>query len=258
MLTPLLLIALAGAPRTVSSPNGKSSVAETHVVCPTKNEDARLAYNEGTELEKVGKVPEARAAYERAIALDPKYCDAMDNLGLSHRHAGQLDAAIGWYRKSIAVQPKNATARMNLGAALRMNNDLAGAAAAYAELVKALPKNPEGHYGLGSVLLEQGKPKDAIAPMLEAEKLYLAEASPYVGDARLVLAKTYYALEDWEPAAKYLAHVHQGLPNHRDVNLMLGTALARAKKPAQAKPHLAKAKELGATLPADLAELAGP
>lgn len=253
MLTTCLLLALAGAPpRTVSSPNGKTSVAETAVVCPTKNEDARLAYNEGTDFEKAGKIAEARAAYARAISLDPKYCDAMDNLGLSHRHAGELDEAIAWYRKSIAIQPKNGTSRMNLGAALRMKKDFDGAVVAYGELARVMPKNPEGHYGLGTVYVEQGKLKEAIAPLVEAEKLYVAEGSPYVGDARLALAKIHYRLEDWEPAAKYLTSVHQGLPNHRDVNLMLGIALARAKKPDQAKPYLAKAKELGATLPADL------
>lgn len=253
----LLAALLAAAPKTVSSPNGKTSVLETAVICPTKNEDARKSYNLGTDLERDGKVAEARAAYEQALKLDPKYCDAMDNLGLSYRHAGQLDEAIAWYQKSIAVQPKNGTSRMNLGAALRMKKDLDGAAAAYQDLVKVLPKDPEGHYGLGSIYVERGKTKEAIPSLLEAERLYLAEKSPYVGDARISLAKGYYAIEDWVGAAKYLELVYPAMPTNVQVNLMLGTALAKAKKNDKAKPYLVKARDLGATVPADLAAQVG-
>ena len=41
-----------------------------------------------------GKVTEGLAAYERALALQPRYGEALYNLGVAYTELGQLDRAL--------------------------------------------------------------------------------------------------------------------------------------------------------------------
>lgn len=252
-------LAVAGPPKpkTVSSPNGETSVMESPLVCPSKVTKAKELYNAGLDAEEAGDLQPARDLFQQALKADPKYCDAMDNLGLMYRRAGMLDEAIGWYRKSLQLQSKNGTARMNLAAALRMKNDLPAAATEYAALIKVLPDDPEGHFGAGAVALDQGKPAEAIAPLKEAERLYVAEGSPYVPDARTLLARAYTKLEKWAEAAKVLEALLAAAPGDAQLTLQLGTALVKSGKAAEGKRHLLRARAAGLTIEPDVAAKAG-
>jgi tetratricopeptide (TPR) repeat protein len=251
------LVNAAPPPKVVDSPNGETSVMTSELVCNTKNQKAGELYDKANDAEERGDLEEARKLFEQSVKLDPKFCDAMDDLGLMYRRQGKLDEAISWYRKSIALVSKNGTARMNLAAALRMKKDYPESAKEYSALIKVMPKNAEGYYGLGSVLLDQGKPADALKPLLEAEKLYLADRSPYVGDAQTMLGRAYFRTEAWANAVKYLELVIAASPNDGHLNLQLGTSLAKLKKGAKAKPYLIKARDQGATIPGDVAAEAG-
>ena len=257
LVVSLVVNAAPPVPRVVSSPNGQTSIMEAAMVCPTKNEKARKLYNDGNDAEEAGKVAEALKLFDAAAKLDPKFCDAMDNVGLMHRRQGDLDEAIAWYRKSLTVVSKNGSARMNLAAALRMKKDFDASAAEYAALIKVLPEDPEGYYGLASVKLDLDRPKEAVAPLLDAERLYLGMKSPYVSDARVLLGRTYLKLENWAAAAKYLALVVAATPNDANANLQLGTALVKLKKNAEARPYLNKVRALGGVVPDELATEAG-
>lgn len=252
-------LAVAGPPKpkTVSSPNGETSVMESPLVCPSKVVKAQQLYNSGLDAEEAGDLERARDLFQQALKADPKYCDAMDNLGLMYRRAGLLDEAIGWYRKSLTLQSKNGTARMNLAAALRMKKDLPAAATEYSALIKVLPEDPEGHFGLGAVLLDQGKPADAVKPLLEAERLYVAEGSAYVPDAQVLLVRAYTKLERWADAAKVLEALRAAAPGDAQLTLQLGTALVRSGKVAEGKRLLLQARAAGLNLEPDVAAKAG-
>ena len=47
------------------------------------------------------QLQEAEPLLRKAIELDPKYCDAMDNLGVVLRRLGNIEQAIEWYKRSI-------------------------------------------------------------------------------------------------------------------------------------------------------------
>jgi tetratricopeptide (TPR) repeat protein len=233
------------------------SVIEGPVICPTKSERARSLYNKGKEPQKAGNVAGATAAYEQAIQADPKYCDAMDNLGLIYRQTDRLDEAVRLYKQSIALAPLDGVARMNLAVAYRMKGQREQAVVEYAALVKVLPQDPEGHYGLASVYFELGKFREALVPAREAERLYLAAKSPYVVDARGVLGNAHFALDEWERAAHYFEQIYAERSEDPVLNLHLGVALVRLKKIESARKYLLKARELGKSVPPDIANLAG-
>ena len=59
-----------------------------------------------------------RALHERAIALQPDYAPAYNNLGAALRAAGRLDEAVARYRQALALKPDFASASYNLANAL--------------------------------------------------------------------------------------------------------------------------------------------
>ncbi|MBD0335859.1 MAG: tetratricopeptide repeat protein [Cyanobacteria bacterium Co-bin13] len=76
------------------------------------------AINLGSLLKQQGRLPEAIAQFEQAIAMDPDCAIAHFNLGVAHRAQGYLDPAIAAYRRAIELQPNYPEAYQNLGVAL--------------------------------------------------------------------------------------------------------------------------------------------
>ena len=57
--------------------------------------------------------------YRRAIALDPEYAFAHNNLGVFLRSQGRINEAEVMYRKAITLDPKYFNAHNNLGSLLQ-------------------------------------------------------------------------------------------------------------------------------------------
>jgi len=128
----------------------KSAIEES-ILCPTKNETARISYNNGLRLSGQGKPAKAMQEYQKAIELDANYCDAMDNLGQLLRSQGKLDEAIYWYKRSINLVPGNRAAHTDLAVAYRFQGEFDAAISEYQIVLKMNPRDPEGYYGLGTV-----------------------------------------------------------------------------------------------------------
>lgn len=117
----------------------------------------------------VEQEPELKiAAFQKAIALDPKSAIPYNELGNALRGQKKLDEAIAAYQKAIALDPKSAVTYYNLGSALRGQNKLDEAIAAFRKAL-SLPDNTSGtptahtlaHNNLGLLLQDQGKREEA-------------------------------------------------------------------------------------------------
>src|SRR3954449_11490518 len=91
--------------------------------------DADAWYELASDLE-LSDPAEARAAYEKAIALDPVHIDAYINLGRLLHEDGDLGGAEKHYRSALSADPTHAVAAFNLGVALDDLGSLADAAEA--------------------------------------------------------------------------------------------------------------------------------
>ncbi|MEM7769157.1 MAG: tetratricopeptide repeat protein [Cyanobacteria bacterium P01_A01_bin.37] len=77
------------------------------------------AYNNlGSVRQTTGDLEEATLAFEKTIAIDPKFAMGHFNLGMVLKSKGQLSDAIAQYRQAIQLQPDYAEAYQNLGVVL--------------------------------------------------------------------------------------------------------------------------------------------
>lgn len=99
---------------------------------------------------KSGRVPEARAAYERAIATSPESAFLYRELGVLERRAGNMEQAMSRLRRATELDPLDATAFVQLAELLESRQDFAGAGAAYRKAVELDP-SPEIEARLATV-----------------------------------------------------------------------------------------------------------
>ncbi|TAM54049.1 MAG: tetratricopeptide repeat protein [Paraburkholderia sp.] len=200
-----------------------------------------------------GRLQEARARYEAALARMPRHADAwhllgvvamqesryadaldsisraieispqavyFDNLGCALRSWGKLAAAVESHEQAVALDPNHFRAHNNIGMALL---DMRLPAAAAASFRKSLAINPdfaEAHSNLGNVLRELGEAEAAADHCRRAIALQPGFGQAYnnLGNA----LKTQNKLAD--AAACYL-QARSLLPQEPQVALNLGIVL---------------------------------
>ena len=130
----------------------------------------------------------ARAAYERALELDPGLAAAYTNLGALLAATGDLDGARDCFDQALLLDAEQPEARANLAALALRSGDPETAIAGYRELLRGCPDHLEGHYGLARALLEVGAKGPALAHLerfCEAvERLPAGEREPGLSQRR--------------------------------------------------------------------------
>jgi serine/threonine-protein kinase len=153
-----------------------------------------LHLSHGDALAGAGRFKEARAAYRKALALDPELDAARNNLGCLLNDAFQdFHGAADQFRACIRRDPGHAVAQGNLGHALCGLRDYEQAEAAFRRAIDLAPHRARGHADLGILVMEHLWPFERASSALEEavrlaprNVLYLmllAEARRFADDA---------------------------------------------------------------------------
>jgi tetratricopeptide (TPR) repeat protein len=167
----------AAVPASISPPRAMEDVVAKPEVAltPERRADifmARKMYREAIEqyrqmpetpliLNKIGiayhqmlDLKTARRYYERSIKGNPKYAEAVNNLGTILYARRNYGGAVRQYRKALRLAPQSASIYSNLGTAYFARKDYKEAFEAYQ---KALELDPEvfEHRGSSGVLLQE-------------------------------------------------------------------------------------------------------
>ncbi len=104
--------------------------------------DAAGWANLGWVYRNMNKAPESIAAYQKALALDPKEEQAALGLGWAHQYTKNYDQAIAAYNQALQIAPKDAAADANMGIAWSyfFKRDMAQARV-YADKAQAAGRN---------------------------------------------------------------------------------------------------------------------
>lgn len=97
---------------------------------------AESHYDLGTALFGAGRFDEARAHFEAAIALDPKYVSAWVNLGLTHTRSANWLEARRCFEQVLLLDPKHENGHKNLALACEKGGDWKAAAKAWRALLE--------------------------------------------------------------------------------------------------------------------------
>lgn len=93
-----------------------SLVLAVAVVAPLSADarsDARKQVDFGISVAQRGLWREAIYRWERAVAIDPTYAAAHNNLAIAYEHEGDLEKARKAYEKALELEPNNAFVRQN-------------------------------------------------------------------------------------------------------------------------------------------------
>jgi len=128
-----------------------------------KRSEAESWFERGLELEHSG-APESdvRAAYEKAVQLDPKSTGALVNLGTLYFNTRSLSKAERLYLQAIEADPAYALAHFNLGNLYDERGDAELAVKHYTEALRLNSAYPDAHYNLALLFQNQGESMRAV------------------------------------------------------------------------------------------------
>jgi Flp pilus assembly protein TadD len=147
------------------------------------------------------KVDEARAEYERAIAVDPKMAEAYLNLGIlfiEHDPA----VAVRNLRKAVELLPAQSRPRYLLGVAQENAKDYSAAAESFEGAYRLDPHNLEPILHLANLYLRLQRPADA-----EAKFRSILEVQPNNAQALLGVAECLAAQKKPEATEAYRSYL---------------------------------------------------
>ena len=150
----LVAVCAAGVPDAAATYQDRASFWRAHL--PDHGEDPRVWNDLGNAAREAGDLAEARAAFERAVALAPDYSRPRTNLGTLALAAGDLIEAELQLRAAVAAGPNNPVARANLGNVLLRAEAFDEAAEQYRRAVALAPGRGAYHRGLGRALRGAG------------------------------------------------------------------------------------------------------
>ncbi len=182
---------------------------------------------------------EAFTAFQKAIALDPKYAIAHNDLGVACANLQRSDEAVASFRRAVALKPDIRQAHQNLA---DIYDKKGWSEAALAERALELtPGDPLAWLQAGTTFLGLGWSAEALGAFQEAVRL-----DPRLPEARFRLARAYDTLDRFAEAAQAyedLLRLRPDLPAiHRRLAELYTT---RIQDPAKAQGHLRQAEGLG-------------
>jgi tetratricopeptide (TPR) repeat protein len=159
--------------------------------------DATAFYNLGLALADGGQFREAAAEYRRALALNPRYGMAANNLGtLLEKQLDDVAEAKKFYTLAIEIDPRHAEAQNNLGAILSADGDLDAARACFNAAIEGNPSFIHAHFNLST--LKKYKEDD---PHLKAMEAMLPQVPSMPPETRL---RFWFAIaKAWEDIGRY-------------------------------------------------------
>lgn len=204
----------------------------------------------GIELATRGWNDEAILEFQKAIALDPNYAPAHDNIANLYAEKGDYLKALQIYLKAIELEPESATVRYNFGCFI--SNYAAQIALTEYQLATQQESDfPEAHLNLGISLASQGRLLEAIEELQVASLQDPNDAQcPY--ELACVLLETGKLIE----AISELRKAVKKDPDYQPAWLSLGSCYLQQGFYTEANTALVKAAKLEPKDPRTLCELA--
>jgi tetratricopeptide (TPR) repeat protein len=207
--------------------------------------EAEIYFAAGAYHDSQGREGDARALYERALAIEPRFYEAHYNLAVLEARQQHPEQAAARYRAALDIDPAQAEAHLGLGVALL---DLGRDAEALEQVRAATDVDPDrasSHYLLGRLLARARRFGEAERALRRALDLAPDDADTLNSLAWLLTGEDDPALRRPEEAVR-LAERAVALTREADRYSLdtLGLAYLVADRPALARASLERALDL--------------
>ncbi len=193
------------AQKDIDANNFEAAVAPLQKFIAEKPDLAFAHFQLGYAYTALKRSDEARAEYERAIALDPKMPEAYLNLGILLLDKQEYAAAVAPLSKAVELLPAQSRPRSLLAIAQDRSGDKKGAGQSFESVLHLDPNDFAANQYLGDLDLRSGKPGEA-----ERRFRHALEIRPDTPEALQGLARSLETQNKPEAAdtyRKYLAVV---------------------------------------------------
>lgn len=192
-----------------------------------------IAYLErGEALFQLHAFDDAVAAFDRAVALDPKLDDAYFARGMARARAGDIDGGIADLGVYVRRHPDSTLAHTKRGVRFLWKGDLDHARADFERAIALDPRNAEAHDDLGTVFARRQDFARAAQHFAAAIRL-----EPNYQKAYHNLALVYYLVGDERRALVIVDEALRLRSDDRDSTMLKSLIL-------KALGHVAEAKKL--------------
>jgi tetratricopeptide (TPR) repeat protein len=158
---------------------------------PGAAKSAILANKTGIAYHQLLDLSDARKWYEKAVKLDPKYSEAINNLGTIYYAAKSYRRAVEQYKRALRYHPDSASILSNLGTAYFARKQYKEATEAYEQALSLDPQVFEHrNTGAGTTLQERSVEERAKF------HYFLAKAYAKKGSVDLAMQYIRKALEE--------------------------------------------------------------
>jgi tetratricopeptide (TPR) repeat protein len=158
-------------------PYWRNSVTLFAHAAEVTDENYMTCYNVGCAAMDEGNFPRAQRCFERALRVIDKSASklfqarAHNNLGCALLEQGQIPGAVSNFESALVLQPKFPQALFNMGRAFTANNQPDVAADCFQRALALDSGAAQIHYKLANALLQLGRPAEAIAQFSQALQL---------------------------------------------------------------------------------------
>lgn len=209
--------------------------------------DAGAHNNLGVLYYHKGLIPEAVAAFQRALELDGRMAIAQENLEIAYRESGHYDRRVAELQGHLRINPDDREVRWELGRVYASLGHHDEAAAEFEALITRHPDDVAARIQLGLSERARGRVEEATEWFAEA-----CRRDPASAVARFYYGETLYNRGLNEPALAALQDAVGRNPEYADAHYLLAfvhgdmgqheLARAAAKRAIELNPALARAQ----------------
>lgn len=185
---------VVGSPGTPYGNLSRPATPETAKEPALPNAGIELV-QDADRLKAEGKVEDALAQLERAVAVNPRLTVAYIAAGDIHREAGDYVSAEQKYAQAARVEPGSFDAQYLHGLALQVLNRIGESVRAYLRALSIRPDDFNANLNLATAYLQLGEPAQGLPYARRAQTL-----KPDDGAARSNLGAIYAALGRYDEA----------------------------------------------------------
>jgi tetratricopeptide (TPR) repeat protein len=191
------------------------------------------AYEKANALFVAKKLPEALAAIDEALRLDPKLVPALTLKAKLALAAYRLDVAHQCLEQALALDPRSAYAQFLYGLEAYLGNDLKEALPRFQKARQLSPGDPRVALYLGLTVESLGQPVEAMALYEEAVRLERASGGVHA-ETLLPGAKLLLLLGRLEESERWLRQALKLSPELRDTHFEFSRLLLKKGDALQA------------------------